>query len=120
MAIIVQCPQGHRLTANDSNAGKTGRCPFCKAVVTIPMPQATLLSESSVLSILGAPDPGGISTNTNASKQKGSFSMTGSATVVSDEIQAKTKYCPSCEQEIDVGYHICPHCQTYMSALSDF
>ena len=46
--------------------------------------------------------------------------MTGSATVVSDEIQAKTKYCPSCEQEIDVGYHICPHCQTYMSALSDF
>ena len=120
MAIVMQCPKGHRLTASESNAGKTGRCPVCKAVVTIPIPQSTLLSESTILSILGAADLGGTPKRVVAPKREGAFSMPGSATVVSDDVNIKTKYCPSCDREIDIGYHICPHCQTYMSALSDF
>jgi hypothetical protein len=30
------------------------------------------------------------------------------------------KVCPNCETEIDMGYHICPHCYTYISGLDDF
>jgi hypothetical protein len=120
MAIIVQCPKGHRLAANESNAGKHGRCPVCKAVVTIPMPNETMLSESTILSILGVGETKRhVKQDVTVSKREGAFSLPGSATVVSDEVKAKTRYCPSCDREIDIGYHICPHCQTYMSVYSD-
>ena len=120
MAIVVQCPKGHRLSAAESSAGRNGRCPVCKAVVSIPVSQQTLLTESTILSILGTADIGGTAKQAAASKQQGSYSMPGSASVVSDDVKAKLKFCPSCDREIDIGYHICPHCQTYMSGLSDF
>jgi ribosomal protein L32 len=30
------------------------------------------------------------------------------------------KKCPNCEREIDMGYHICPFCHTYITGLNEF
>jgi hypothetical protein len=36
MPIRVICPNGHRIVASDDKAGKTGKCPACKAAILIP------------------------------------------------------------------------------------
>lgn len=38
MSISVICPNGHRITAKETLAGKSVRCPKCKAVIEIPLP----------------------------------------------------------------------------------
>ena len=121
MSITVLCPKGHRLVAKDECAGKSGRCPVCQAMVSIPLPRTDYLSETTVLSILGSPEP----KQRNISDDLDDFaSMTGMATTTSQKEQShhptQIKLCPSCDREIDTGYHICPYCQTYISSLSDF
>ena len=121
MSITVLCPKGHRLVAKDDCAGKTGRCPVCKAMVSIPIPHTGYLSETAVLSILGSPEP----KKRSISEDLDEFaSMAGLTTTISQKERSHDslhiKLCPSCDREIDTGYHICPHCQTYISSLSDF
>src|SRR3954452_9568460 len=37
MAISIKCPEcGRKLNAPDSAAGRRGRCPHCKGIVTLP------------------------------------------------------------------------------------
>lgn len=36
MAITFQCPNGHRLTCPDAQAGKPGKCPKCGSVFRVP------------------------------------------------------------------------------------
>jgi len=118
MSITVHCPKGHRLVANDDSVGKTGRCPVCKATVSIPLPRTGYLSETAILGILGTPPP---KTNTITDDIDEFAAMTGfpvKSSPLRPHIQVKL--CPSCDREIDTGYHICPHCQTYISTLSDF
>ena len=116
MSITVHCPKGHRLVANDDCAGKTGRCPVCNATVSIPMPQTDYLSETAILSILGSPTH----RPRNIADELDEFAaMTGKAAPHAVP-PPHVKFCPSCDREIDTGYHICPHCQTYISTLSDF
>ena len=121
MSITVHCPKGHRLIANENHAGKTGRCPVCRAVVSIPMPSSGYLSESAILSILGETSPMKKRMTDELSELAEMAGLTATAhhsTVA--ENRTKTKLCPSCDREIDTGYHICPHCQTYISSLGDF
>ena len=116
MPITVHCPKGHRLVANDDHAGKTGRCPVCSATVSIPMPPTDYLSETAILGILGLPMS---KKNTVTNDVDESASIVG----VSHQTTKHTphvKLCLSCDREIDTGYHICPHCHTYISTLSDF
>lgn len=118
MAIHLTCPKGHHLTARESNAGKIGKCPVCKAPVTIPT--SVSLSESAIMNILGNPDAS--SRHTMAPRpQQQTFAEPIPGTV-SAEAKAKpaTKKCPSCDREIDIGYHICPHCHMYLTGLNDF
>lgn len=121
MSIIVHCPKGHRLIASDDCAGKTGRCPECQATVSIPLPHTGFLSETAILSILGSPEP---RKKDIASDLDRFVNMAGSTTTVSQKEKQQDSFsvkpCPSCDREIDSGYHICPHCQTYISSLSDF
>ena len=115
MTITVLCPNGHRLNADNNNAGKTGRCPVCKATVSIPLRRTDYLSETAILSILGTPPQK--NNASNIADDLGEFAaMTGKKTLLHTHV----KLCPSCDREIDTGYHICPHCQTYISTLSDF
>ncbi|MCL2117687.1 MAG: hypothetical protein FWH27_04575 [Planctomycetaceae bacterium] len=116
MSITVHCPKGHRLVANDDHVGKTGRCPVCKAMVSIPLPRTGYLSETAILGILGVPAP---KKHTIANDLDDFAAMTGLATTTVQR-DPHVKLCPSCDREIDTGYHICPHCHTYISTLSDF
>lgn len=129
MPISLKCPNGHHLTAKESNAGKTGKCPVCKAAVSIPVLHQTEISESAIMHILGNPEqqpnskvgttvappkPVPPPKPTPVAAAKAASSSSSSATL------PHIKLCPSCEREIDMGYHICPHCHTYITGLNDF
>lgn len=116
MPITIHCPKGHRLVAHDDHAGKSGRCPVCKAMVSIPLPHTGFLSETAILGILSSP---------KMKKNAIADDLTEFATMAGypanhDHQSSQVKLCPSCDREIDTGYHICPHCHTYISTLSDF
>lgn len=126
MPIQLKCPNGHHLTSKESNAGKTGKCPVCKAPVKIPVLHQTVISDSAIMNILG--DPGSqhkerIGTTVQPTKKvapraaKPKVSDTPSSSSIT---MPHIKLCPSCEREIDLGYHICPHCHTYITGLDDF
>ena len=121
MAISIKCPKGHKLTAKESNAGKTGKCPVCKRAVTIPAAKPEVLTESVVLNILGDPDPkASLYAQTeelftaellSETQQK----KTPLASAASSPVPSSSKTCDNCERDIDSRYHICPHCNTYLA-----
>jgi RNA polymerase subunit RPABC4/transcription elongation factor Spt4 len=117
MSITVLCPKGHRLVANDNNAGKTGRCPVCKAMVSIPLPRTDFLSETAIMGILGSPV---LRKSNGISDELGEVATMTVDSAKKTQQHPQVKLCPSCDREIDTGYHICPHCHTYISTLSDF
>lgn len=127
MPIQIKCPNGHSLTAKESNAGKTGRCPVCKEPVSIPVLHQTVISDSAVIDILGdavASRKTSVGTTIAHGKKVGDKivrreSRHGDMSA-STATMAHVKLCPSCEREIDMGYHICPHCHTYITGLNDF
>ncbi len=135
MPIELTCPNGHRLVAKDSNAGRKGKCPVCKASVSIPMITEAAITESAIISILG--DPGlkkteRVGKTLTPPKNPVSKSpipknqVTAASSTFREETSGSSvsmphiKLCPSCEREIDLGYHICPHCHTYITGLDDF
>ncbi len=132
MPIHLKCPNGHHLTAKESNAGKTGKCPVCKASVTIPVLHQTAMTDSAIVRILGVPDapkqnPAGVVGQTVAptagnavGRKAGQAKAQGESPSHSTMTLPNVKQCPSCEREIDLGYHICPHCRTYITDLNDF
>lgn len=108
MTIQLKCPNGHNLTAKESNAGKTGKCPICHAAVRIPPKPIT---ESAIMSILSDIDTQQKSRIINAKNRE---------TPSSSVSMPHFKKCPNCEREIDMGYHICPFCHTYITGLNEF
>jgi hypothetical protein len=86
------------------------------------MPSSGYLSESAILSILGESTPMK-KRMTDELSELAEMAGLAAATLSQPAVienKTKTKLCPSCDREIDTGYHICPHCQTYISSLSDF
>jgi ribosomal protein L32 len=126
MPIQLHCPNGHHLTAKESNAGKTGKCPVCKAPVHIPVPERNLITDSAVMSILGEmntqPSPRVGTTIIPSRRQTlvAAHSRRSSPDPSPSTIMPHVKLCPNCEKEIDLGYHICPYCHTYITGLNDF
>jgi len=124
MAISLKCPNGHKLTTNESKAGKKGKCPVCQSVFEIPAsPTArqNVLTESAVLDILGDPEPAAsVFTMTDAlftvelitEQEKPAPSAEKPAAPVPPPPSTKT--CANCERDIDSRYQICPHCKTYL------
>lgn len=47
MAINFNCPNGHRLSCPDQQAGKAGKCPKCGTVLRVPMPGTGVVSEGA-------------------------------------------------------------------------
>ncbi|MDR3182180.1 MAG: hypothetical protein LBT89_04530 [Planctomycetaceae bacterium] len=105
------CPNGHHLKTDDTNAGKTGKCPICKVPVTIPMPQRQTVSESTVVKILG---------QMNAADSRTVMAPLRNKPPVTPQPVSRLKACPNCERKIDFGYQICPHCQKQLTGLNDF
>jgi len=124
MAISFKCPKGHKLTADDSKAGKKGKCPTCQSAFEIPTPPVTkkdVLTESVILGILGNPEP---ATSVLAMKdelfavelitEQETPSPSANKPAVPVPPPPSTKTCANCERDIDSRYHICPHCKTYL------
>jgi len=60
MAITFQCPNGHRLTCPDVQAGKPGKCPKCGAVFRVPAEEAPAVAQpSAALGVNGGAAPAG-------------------------------------------------------------
>ena len=49
MTIQVTCPNGHKLKAKDSHAGRSLKCPACGATIVVPKPQAEPLADVAPL-----------------------------------------------------------------------
>ena len=108
MPIQVVCPNGHKLKVKDSNAGKTGRCPICKAMVHVPQPATDGLSEDAIMSILGPSDA------------RDFRQPEGGPSIKPPPASPPKKCCANCNQLISAEVHICPYCHTYIAALRDF
>ncbi|MDR0328675.1 MAG: hypothetical protein LBI05_10310 [Planctomycetaceae bacterium] len=119
MTIQLVCPNGHRLTAKESNAGKTGKCPVCQAAVAIPIPTQPAAADSAIVtSLLGE-------LNAKSSAQRVGKTIMApkrqpAAAVQDSSVLARTRVCPNCDRDIDLGYHICPHCHAYLTGLNEF
>jgi len=119
MSIQLVCPNGHRLTAKESNAGQSGKCPVCKIAVSIPIPNRSVTADSAVVvAVLGELNA------KSATSQVGRTVLAPkrqSAVAVREaSMQARVRICPNCERDIDLGYHICPHCHAYLTGLNEF
>ena len=121
MSIKVTCPNGHRLSAKDSRAGTTGRCPACGATVKIPTLENMAITESSILRLLdvgdGAqvvPPPDPIMEGTVPDMSQGMGTGTGKGTGTPKKPAKATQICPQCDWEIDAEYKICPNCRYYL------
>jgi hypothetical protein len=113
MSIEVRCPSGHKLKVKDSMAGVTGRCPICKAVVIVPIPEppSALLSEDAIMDILGN------STSVTEKSAADTIHDFGDSVIMRDSGIHNTprKLCEKCNLDIPAAIHICPHCHTYLS-----
>ncbi|MDR0521100.1 MAG: hypothetical protein LBH00_04505 [Planctomycetaceae bacterium] len=117
MPIALTCPNGHCLTAKESNAGKAGKCPVCLAPVLIPVPPKRETAGSSIVAaLLGE-------LNAEAASQLGKTIVPSVRTIGIPRPSGKTadvRICPNCERDIDAGYQVCPYCRAYLSGLHEF
>jgi hypothetical protein len=116
MSIEVKCPNGHHLKLKDSMAGVTGRCPLCKALVSVPTPKPPeSLSEDAILDMLG-PSP-----VTDQSMRDTIYDF-GDSTIMRGSAIHHTprKTCVKCKRDIPAIIHICPHCHTYLPELTNY
>ncbi|MCL2710460.1 MAG: hypothetical protein FWE95_06240 [Planctomycetaceae bacterium] len=119
--IELVCPNGHRLTAKESSAGKTGKCPVCQARIAIPIPNRSVTADSAVVAaVLGE-----LNAQAAAQKKVGRTVLAPKrpqpAVAVKDSSAlARVRVCPNCERDIDLGYHVCPHCHAYLAGLNEF
>jgi len=119
MTIQLVCPNGHRLTAKESNAGKTGKCPVCQSPVSIPIPSRSVTADSGIIvAVLGELNAQSAQQRVGRTVLAPKRPSTGPAKESS--VLARTKVCPNCERDIDLGYHICPHCHAYLTGLNEF
>ena len=119
MSIQLVCPNGHRLTAKESNAGKAGKCPVCQAPVSVPIPNCSVTADSAIVTaVLGELNA------KSASPKVGKTILAPKrqpvAAVRDSSVLARMRICPNCERDIDLGYHICPHCHAYLTGLNEF
>jgi RNA polymerase subunit RPABC4/transcription elongation factor Spt4 len=121
MTIQLVCPNGHRLTAKESNAGKTGKCPVCKAPVTIPVPERSIASDSAVIvAVLGELNAQSASQKVGRTVLAPKRQPAAAVPAKDPSTQARVRVCPNCERDIDLGYHICPYCHAYLTGLNEF
>jgi hypothetical protein len=96
MSVHFQCPQGHRLRADDRAAGAEVNCPVCKECVVIPHPASSALTDTGVIRILESCEP-------------------------DDDCETKTreKTCPRCGGHMPVAASVCRQCQLYQFPTAD-
>ena len=92
---------------------------MCQAPVTVPIPNRTVSADSAIVTaVLGE-------LNAEAAARKVGRTVLApkpqpTAAVKGSSVLARTRVCPNCERDIDMGYHICPHCHAYLTGLNEF
>ncbi len=127
MSIQVSCPNGHVLRVKDSFAGKSGRCPHCRAKVHVPLPHG--FSEDDVISALGPPPPPPTA-EPEASEDEAHVHQAHRHTHRQDDeesgialfgssIHQRAKVCSSCCKRTSFAFSICPSCGTPLPATCE-
>jgi len=97
MSIRVVCENGHELKVKDKYAGKVGICPHCEVRVSVP--EQSPISDTSILAILGSPDP----------------AASDSKTLRGGPLRSPTnRNCPRCQTPVSKAYRACPKCALYL------
>jgi hypothetical protein len=118
MSIAVDCPNGHTLKVKDKYAGKTGRCPYCRARVEVPDPSQ--VSDEDVLDYLSGPharpqeqslDESVFDDPSPADPEATGVSLAGSTTI------RNKKFCPHCGKFVSLSFRYCPSCSTNLSGV---
>jgi hypothetical protein len=83
--------------------------------VKVPQLQPQPVSEDAILDILGHQPP-------NLQADTATYYDLSDTTRLSEVHERGTpkKSCYKCNEEIESGTHICPHCHTYIAKLDDF
>jgi anti-sigma B factor antagonist len=121
MSIKVTCPNGHSLQVKSEFAGKSGLCPHCKALISVPKPEPASVSEDDLLEVLGPPravhhmhvdEP---SPNHHASNHKEPQKKEAAVGTAGSSHLRRQKVCPKCCEIVSVSHASCPKCQTPLS-----
>lgn len=119
MGIQVTCPNGHLLNVKSKYAGKTGRCPICKATVTVPSP----LTDDDIVELIGeAPksDPGANDSSAMNDQrsvlddEQGHVDTSGISLIGGSAVR-HMKSCPTCHEEVPYWFATCPQCKAEIS-----
>jgi hypothetical protein len=113
MAFQFQCPNGHLLEGDESQAGQQCQCPICQTLFIIPQPIADETPEvtpapPSPEAAPGFPQVGPSGAETSAKQ---------AAPVEIKEPEILHIPCPECKQELETPVEMldqdvmCPHCQ---------
>jgi hypothetical protein len=108
MSIKVTCPNGHSLKIKAKYAGKTGRCPICKARLTVPSPDGVdVFVEDSIMDVL-QPTESGLSIIALRTPEIGN-----DPNRVPGEVPTQMlKICPACHRQIPADALVCLYCNT--------
>ena len=102
--IKLRCPNGHKLSAQESQAGSRAICPKCRVQVVVPRPKPHI-SDTSIMAVLGDyPSDRSIVTHSAVASKPESRLHT----------PVKMKSCPRCRELMTLRYQICPKCRLYL------
>jgi hypothetical protein len=109
MSIKVKCPNGHVLNVKNRFAGKSGRCPFCQATVSVPKP--SLVIDDDALAKLdmakaAQTDPG----NSDQSVVDEPPAVDSGVDLGSSSALMRKKMCPGCDSLVSSTLVHCPRC----------
>ena len=108
MAIEFTCPTCQKaLKLRDEAAGKTGKCPFCKSVITVP---ASALADDDMIEIVPANAPKKPVASPPKPPRPAPSAPVTAPTPPAGAAQAATKSCPGCGKELPEKAVICVGC----------
>ena len=111
MSIKVTCPNGHSLKIKTKYAGKTGRCPICKARITVPAEDSSVFAEDSIMDVL-QPYESGVSIVSLPTPEIGNDPNQVPGQVPTQML----KICPGCHRQIPADARVCLYCNTHLAA----
>ena len=104
--IVIHCECGAKLKVPAAAAGKKGRCPTCKTVVSIPLPQEEFNDDSGgPIGLSPAPAPSENSLLDELAAQEQDAPQTAQP-----DGGRKSQTCPACETAIADGAALCMSC----------
>ncbi len=112
MSIKVTCPNGHSLKIKTKYAGKTGRCPICKArIIVPPAGDSDVFADDSIMDVL-QPYESGVSIVALRTPEIGN-----DADRVPGQVPTQMmKVCPECHRQIPADALVCLYCNSHFPA----